>query len=1166
MPLYHHAATGSAMGSRFWRGGVGVGVWLWIAASDAAAVEPVHLTQTVKQVSVSERGAAWRTVTVRAPKILPLQSGDRVKTGEFSSATIEQAGRKLIRLDELTLVEFRAPSAAGRVGSQVNLSQGLLYFLSREQADNVEMHTPSCVGALRGTEFTVQVLGDGTSRFLMLGGKMALRNPQGDLDIQTGQAAEVVPGKAPRLIPVIEARRAIQWNLYYSALVDLDRLPLDNAERRTFARSIAAYRQGDVLAAYEAFPWENRMRMSAAARVYAAGLLMTTGQVDKAAALSLGDGAEARALCGLIGTVRNTPQALAPPSSSASEWLAQSYACQGAGRLPDARDAAAQAAALAPGFGFAWARLGELELASGNYRAADGALSKAVALTPRNAYAWAVHGFVRVALRQPVAANTAFQQAVSLDGRQSNGWLGLGLLAFQQGRMEEGRRCLLQAAALEPRRSLLRSYLAQGLAETRDVKLAMEEIGHAKQLDPLDPTPWLHAATLYQRMLDDRSSVADLESSLRLNRNRKIHRTDPQLAADDAARRTNLAAAYERTGMAPLAPKQAAWASLRDFGNAESHLFLANGYDALRDPNGFELEMEAAWQNELLLANMLALPGSAVVGKTIGLQEYGAMFRRSGPSGNLRTYATDNGDFEQTFEHRQTTATSSLALDLSYRDANGFRANNDGLLREAELRFRTAVGLADAVYLQAGWSRVRGGDMFRLPWLGLARPDLAFDEEMLPSLWMGYTHRWEGGNAVTMLLAGHHEASQMFSDRGVDTINLLRNAAGTVTGAAPLDMDVRHWTEVGLSSVEIAHYQQFDSLRLLAGARYQWGDIETRNLLENPPPLTAPYFSKPPASSRFQEVISNRAVYGYTWWDVSESLTLQAGATYEALEYPANFRHSPVSPGSMDTDQLSLKAGFLWQPLSQVSVWGAYAEALGGVTFEEGMTLEPSQTAGMVHDYRSIISESLVGSVSAPEMQIASGGLMWHLGDHAYFDLDWRGRDGDVERQRGVFTLKGMPPLYVDSTRERLQYSDQRAQLGIHYLLDHGLSLSAAWSWTHAELDQLLPDLPASGAVPPAAHYAATLNQPQIGLAWQHSSGIFAETRGTWFMQENEGFPNEHAFVLDASTGFRDPSSRRELRVGVMNLADQSYTLNPLTSRDEPVSQRMFFIEFKQSY
>ena len=67
--------------------------------------------------------------------------------------------------------------------------------------------------------------------------------------------------------------------------------------------------------------------------------------------------------------------------------------------------------------------------------------------------------------------------------------LGLGLARIRAGDLEEGRRELEIAAALDPNNSLLRSYLGKAYFEERRGPLDAEQFQIAKQLDPNDPTP-----------------------------------------------------------------------------------------------------------------------------------------------------------------------------------------------------------------------------------------------------------------------------------------------------------------------------------------------------------------------------------------------------------------------------------------------------------------------------------------------------------------------------------------------------------------------------------------------------------------------------------------------------------------------------------------------------
>src|SRR5205814_729886 len=78
------------------------------------------------------------------------------------------------------------------------------------------------------------------------------------------------------------------------------------------------------------------------------------------------------------------------------------------------------------------------------------------------------------------------------------------------------------------------------------------------------------------------------------------------LDQDRAVRSANLAAIYQADGMEDVSVREAARGVDSDYATASSHLFLANSYNALRDPKRINLRYETPWFNELLLANLLA--------------------------------------------------------------------------------------------------------------------------------------------------------------------------------------------------------------------------------------------------------------------------------------------------------------------------------------------------------------------------------------------------------------------------------------------------------------------------------------------------------------------------------------------------------------------------------
>src|SRR6185369_15490569 len=164
-----------------------------------------------------------------------------------------------------------------------------------------------------------------------------------------------------------------------------------------------------------------------------------------------------------------------------------------------------------PNFGFAWARVAELEFSFGRGRAASAALEKALALSPRNAQAIALKGFLLCAENRIPDALRAFDEAIAADSALANAWLGRGLCRIRQGHAREGREDLQVAAALEPQRAVLRTYLGKAFSNVGDDTRAVKELALARSLDPNDPTAWLYSALLNQQRSRINEAVDDLE-------------------------------------------------------------------------------------------------------------------------------------------------------------------------------------------------------------------------------------------------------------------------------------------------------------------------------------------------------------------------------------------------------------------------------------------------------------------------------------------------------------------------------------------------------------------------------------------------------------------------------------------------------------------------------
>ncbi|MEA3209718.1 MAG: hypothetical protein QOE70_2775 [Chthoniobacter sp.] len=78
-----------------------------------------------------------------------LEYGDRVRTREKSRVSIRFSDLSVLRMEELTTLEFSPPKEkSGK--SSIEVKQGGVYFLSREKSKELEIRTPIATAALRG--------------------------------------------------------------------------------------------------------------------------------------------------------------------------------------------------------------------------------------------------------------------------------------------------------------------------------------------------------------------------------------------------------------------------------------------------------------------------------------------------------------------------------------------------------------------------------------------------------------------------------------------------------------------------------------------------------------------------------------------------------------------------------------------------------------------------------------------------------------------------------------------------------------------------------------------------------------------------------------------------------------------------------------------------------
>jgi tetratricopeptide (TPR) repeat protein len=1201
----------------------------FVALSETSSAQRATVVNTENIVQTAIGGKGWAAASADQN----LAVGDRIRTRQRSRATLRLTDLYTMRLEQFTTVEI-ATGLFDEGKPRLDVGAGAAFIFSREKSGEIDIKTPAANGAMRGTQLFVQVAADGTSSFQVLEGQVELANEQGSLLLDSGEAGEATPGRAPKRTAVIEASNLLQWALYYPAVLDPDEAGMTDDEKQTVAKSLAAYRAGDLLGALEALP--ANPPQGSGGRLYHAAVMLGVGRLDEAEKVLKAVPAEdpgRRAITRMTDAVKFRERGawLNESLATAGEAMAESYYRQSRSDLKGAREAARIATERSPRNGYTWTRLAELEFSFGRTNEAREALARGLEFTPRNARVHALQGFIHSANNEIEAARASFEEAVRLDGSFGNGWLGLGLTKTRRGDLAGGRADLQTAATVEPTISMFHSYLGKAFSMENKPLEARKDLDLARKLDPNDPTPLLYSALELQQQNRINEAIGDMGESIRLNDNRRVFRSQLLLDQDRAVRGANLARIYQDAGMQDVAVREATRAVESDYTNPSAHLFLANSFDALRDPTRTQLRYETPWFNELLLSNLLSPVGGGPLSQFVSQQEYSKMLESDGIGASFLTELRSDGESRTTASVFGNHGNVSFGLDYYLREGDLDRPYSDGRLEEFYGQLKWQPTPDDIFYFLGKWQQAESGDNFQTFDNRPLEPGLDFEEDQKPGLLLaGWNHRWAPGSH-TLFLGGYLSADQVlrnptstqllvdrdstglrpgfiqttgfvdeFTDPSLnnatppsvgfgpdgeslvysgDLLRAIRPYLGTgdvldVSGE-PFDFETHRSFEIYTS--EIQHIQQSERNLLIAGGRFQTGQFETDTMMSVDRPNFTGGFETPAVMQSTEVDFERMSLYAYDYWNVLPNLTLIGGLAWDRIEYPENFRNPPVSDKQRTDDKLSGKLGFTYVPSRWVTLRGAYAEGLGGVIFDESVRLEPVQIAGFNQAYRTVISESIAGSVETPEYEIWGLSAEGSLTTRTWWGISFNRIGQDVDRTRGVFTgynealFLSTPAYFADDTRERLEYEEQSLTFTLNQLLGDRFSVGAGIRFTCSELQTTLPDL--AGQSFADVTDEATLTEIMLSANWNSPTGLFARVEANYYHQDLDDDParglirsGDSFWQFNALAGYRFNQNQCEIAAGVLNIGGTDYQLSSLNPRNEIVRDRTAVLTLRMSF
>jgi len=620
--------------------------------------------------------------------------GDVLRVQENSRAALLLRNETIVRLDQNTTITFT--SLTPDKPSVVSLETGVAHFISRVKAA-FEVITPFINAAIEGTEFVVSAK-QNIGQVTVFEGTVRAYNQYGEVRLTTNQTAQAKQGQAPVLVIRVKPRDAVNWSLYYPAIVDPNDLTTTGRESLQLKASNAlATGQVEQAANYLQQVLEQNPNNVQALAMQS---IISIAQNDKDKGLKLAQ------------------QAVAADDKNATAKLALSYAQQAHFNIGAALNTLQEASET--NNALVWSRLAEVYLMHGELDKALTAAKKANELNPKLGRTHTVLGFAYLTRIEIAQAIETFNKAIDIDQADPLARLGLGLATIRQGNLKEGRREIEYAATLDPNNALIRSYLGKAYYEEKRNELAAVQFEMAKALDPNDPTAYFYDAIRMQSENMAGEALEELQKATALNQNRSVYRSKLLLDQDQAVRNTSTAQIYSELGFNEIALLEATQALQKDFTNHSAHRYLSEAYTQ-KDRNEIARVSEA--YQSIMYSPLNTNPIPPHIGETdlgtvnnagptdASLNEYDALFARNGTNWRVTALGGNHQTAGDELIYSAVEDNFALSLGQYHYQTGGFRPNNDLKQDIVNMFFQWAIDPKQSIQLEYNDNRKENGDL-----------------------------------------------------------------------------------------------------------------------------------------------------------------------------------------------------------------------------------------------------------------------------------------------------------------------------------------------------------------------------------------------------------------------------------------------------------------------
>lgn len=127
-----------------------------------------------------------------------LFNGDRLFTEKFGMVAILFIDGSLLKVKELSDVTLNTTAIGeGKIDTKVDLPLGEVWTKVTRRESKFEIHTPSSVASVKGTEFAVNVDQSGNSSLMVFQGNVEFRNDMGSVLVKQNRTSSAKVGEPP---------------------------------------------------------------------------------------------------------------------------------------------------------------------------------------------------------------------------------------------------------------------------------------------------------------------------------------------------------------------------------------------------------------------------------------------------------------------------------------------------------------------------------------------------------------------------------------------------------------------------------------------------------------------------------------------------------------------------------------------------------------------------------------------------------------------------------------------------------------------------------------------------------------------------------------------------------------------------------------------------------